>query len=67
VDHYCIGALLYELVTGLPPFYSTNTDKIYQAVLGEELSFPDDIILSTDCKNLIYALLNKNHKLRLGN
>ena len=26
VDHYCLGAMLYELVTGLPPYYSRNTN-----------------------------------------
>ena len=40
VDYYCLGAILYELVTGLPPFYSHDTDKIYESILSEELTFP---------------------------
>ncbi len=28
VDFYTLGALLHELVCGLPPFYSRNTEEM---------------------------------------
>jgi serum/glucocorticoid-regulated kinase 2 len=61
-----MGALLYELLIGLPPFYSRDTNQIYEAVLAEELDFPEDVPLTTECKSLLRGLLCKDAKQRLG-
>lgn len=32
VDFYTLGAFLFELITGLPPFYASDTDTILQNI-----------------------------------
>ena len=64
VDYYSLGALLFELVTGLPPFYSANRQEMYQKILIGHLEFPSN--LSWEICSLIRQLLIKNPERRLG-
>lgn len=32
--------LLYEMLTGIPPFYSKNRRTTYQMILNSQLTFP---------------------------
>jgi serum/glucocorticoid-regulated kinase 2 len=40
VDWWALGTLLYEMMCGLPPFYDTNVQRMYQKILQSELKFP---------------------------
>lgn len=64
VDFYSLGALLFEMLTGLPPFFSNNRDEMYYNIVHKELVYPS--YLSEDAVKLLKGLLTKDPSARLG-
>lgn len=60
VDWWSFGILIYEMLCGIPPFYSENLEKMYEYITNAELRFPKKIKISADAEDLItkVTLLN---------
>ncbi len=66
VDLWCFGILLYEMVYGLPPFYSKNQSEMLDWIVKLEPTFPDMVNISDELRDLIKQLLQKDPSKRLG-
>lgn len=58
VDWYLLGALLYEMLVGIPPYYSNNKEQLYENIQRGPLKLPN--FLSANARAFLIALLNRN-------
>lgn len=63
-DIYGIGAVLYEMISGTPPFYSNEIEKLYQNIKKSKLVLHN--YFSDELKDLLKKLLCRDPKKRIG-
>ena len=64
LDWYLLGVLLYEMLVGVTPYFSTNKDQLFDNIINGKLKLPRNF--SLEAKSLIIGLLNRNPSKRLG-
>uniref|UniRef100_A0A8C9I877 Uncharacterized protein n=1 Tax=Piliocolobus tephrosceles TaxID=591936 RepID=A0A8C9I877_9PRIM len=65
VDWWALGILIFEMLSGFPPFFDDNPFGIYQKILAGKIDFPRH--LDFHVKDLIKKLLVADRTRRLGN
>jgi len=63
VDWWSLGTLMFEMLTGLPPFYCEDVQQMYTRIMTAELEIPDKI--SPEAGDLLSKLLERDPGLRL--
>ncbi|XP_027343640.1 phototropin-1 isoform X2 [Abrus precatorius] len=66
VDWWALGILLYEMLYGYTPFRGKARQKTFANILHKDLKFPKSKPVSLHAKQLIYWLLHRDPKDRLG-
>ncbi|CAI2359870.1 unnamed protein product [Moneuplotes crassus] len=63
-DLWGLGCIIYQCLTGFPPFKGETETAVFEAILEREVTFPDD--MDQNAKDLIKKLLVKDPRERLG-
>lgn len=65
VDTWSIGVIIYTALVGKPPFETTDIKLTYKKIKENDYSFPDNVTLSENVKDLIRRILVTEPEKRL--
>ena len=65
-DFWNLGIIIYEMIYGIPPFFSLDKNDLKEMILNKEIKFPEKKNISENLKDLVEKLLKKNWEERLG-
>lgn len=65
VDLWSIGIILFEMITAKPPFNASNHLELINVIETQKYKIPDDIIISSECIDLLSKLIVVNPKRRI--
>jgi len=63
IDWWSVGTLIYEMLTGLPPFYTEDEENMYHKIMTAELRIPASF--SPEVADIITKFLKRDPKQRL--
>lgn len=63
-DLWALGCIIYQMISGLPPFRASTEFLTFQKILKMEYEFPEGF--PADAKDLVEKLLVLDHTKRLG-
>jgi len=64
IDWWSVGTLIYEMLTGLPPFYTDDEENMYHKIMTAEIDFSKPLF-SSDAQDIIKKFLNRDPEQRL--
>ncbi|DBA96260.1 TPA: hypothetical protein ACH3X3_002445 [Trebouxia sp. C0006] len=64
VDWWSVGILLFEMMTGMPPFNAKSRNQLQKQITGGKLKYPS--FLSRNAQSLLKGLLVRDVEKRLG-
>jgi len=66
VDWWSFGTLVFEMLTGWPPFYHKNIKTMCEKILKAPLVFPERPVVSKEAKDMIRRLLERDPTKRIN-
>ena len=64
VDWYLLGVLIFEMLVGIPPFYSKKKEELFRNIVSQDLQVP--FYMSAEVEDLLRRLLDRNPDKRIG-